>query len=170
VADGDDPAYARAPEPDDLVRLCRALNDAGARYVLIGGFAVIAHGAARFTKDIDLLVDDAPENVARVKRAMAVLADNAAAEVADTDLREFVVVRVADEIVVDLMGRACGLSYADVIADAESRLFEDVVVQIASPAALIRTKQTLRAQDALDCAYLDGVIRDRDAGVRRWAR
>ena len=60
-----DPAYARAPEPQDLVRLCRALNGAGARYVLIGGFAVIAHGRGRFTKDIDLLVDDAPENVDR---------------------------------------------------------------------------------------------------------
>ncbi|MCX6545608.1 MAG: nucleotidyl transferase AbiEii/AbiGii toxin family protein [Acidobacteria bacterium] len=165
MADGHDPAYARAPEPDDLVRLCRALNDAGARYVLIGGFAVIAHGAARFTKDIDLLVDDAPENVARVKRGMAILADNAAAEVADTDLREFVVVRVADEFLVDLMGRACGLSYADVVADAESRQLEGVSVLVASPATLIRTKQTARAQDALDRAFLEGVIRDRDTGI-----
>ena len=70
--DRNDPSYARAPEPDDLVRICRALNDAGARYVLIGGFALIAHGAARFPKEIDLRVDDAPENVARVKRALAV--------------------------------------------------------------------------------------------------
>ena len=132
--------------------------------MLIGGFAVVAHGAARFTKDIDLLVDDAPENVARVKRGMAVLADNAAAEVADTDLREFVVVRVADEFLVDLMGRACGLSYADVIADAESRQFEGVAIQVASPATLIRTKQTSRAQDAVDRAFLEGVIRDRNTG------
>jgi hypothetical protein len=65
--DQDDDRRARAPEPDDVVRICRALNDAGARYLLIGGFAVIAHGAGRFTKDIDLLVDDAPANVARVK-------------------------------------------------------------------------------------------------------
>jgi hypothetical protein len=71
---------------------------------------VIAHGAGRYTKDIDLLIDDAPENVVRVKRAMSVLADNAAADISETDIREFVVVRVADEILVDLMGRACGLS------------------------------------------------------------
>ena len=31
--DRDDPPYARAPEPDDLLRICRALNDAGARDV-----------------------------------------------------------------------------------------------------------------------------------------
>jgi hypothetical protein len=52
----DDDRYARAPEPADVVRICRSLNDAGARYLLIGGFAVIAHGAGRFTKDIDLLL------------------------------------------------------------------------------------------------------------------
>ena len=62
--DRDAPSYARAPEPSDVVRICRALNEAGARYILIGGFALIAHGAARFTKDIDLLVDEAPDNVA----------------------------------------------------------------------------------------------------------
>jgi hypothetical protein len=44
----DDAASARAPEPEDLARICRSLNDAGARYMLIGGFAVIAHGASRF--------------------------------------------------------------------------------------------------------------------------
>jgi len=33
VADQHDPEYARALEPDDLVRICRALNLAGAEYV-----------------------------------------------------------------------------------------------------------------------------------------
>ena len=68
--DQDTAAYARAPEPEDLTRICRALNDAGAHYVLIGGFAVVAHGASRFTKDIDLLADEAPENIARVKQGL----------------------------------------------------------------------------------------------------
>lgn len=112
-------SYARAPEPEDLVRICRALNEAGARYVLIGGFAVLAHGASRFTKDIDLLVDDAPENIVRVKRGLAILADNAAADVAEDDVRQHTVVRVIDEVIIDLMGRAGGLSFADVAADME---------------------------------------------------
>lgn len=62
---------ARAPEPEDVARICRALNEASARYVLIGGFAVVAHGAGRLTKDIDLLVDTAAENVARIRDAHA---------------------------------------------------------------------------------------------------
>lgn len=149
---------ARAPEPADLARICRALNEHAARYVLIGGFAMIAHGAGRFTKDIDLLVDDAPENVARVRQALAILEDNAAADVADNDVRDHIVVRVVDEVVVDLMGRACGLSYADVVADAESVAIDDVMVVVASPATLIKTKNTYRPQDALDRAYLNTLL------------
>ncbi len=161
--DRDDSSYARAPEPDDLIRICRSLNDAGARYVLIGGFALIAHGATRFTKDIDLLIDDSPDNVARVKRALSILADNAAADVQDTDIREHVVVRVADEVVIDLMGRACGLSYTEVAADAEQRQLGDALVPVASPATLIRTKDTYRPQDAIDRAFLEDLIKRRQS-------
>lgn len=157
----DDPAYARAPEPEDVVRICRALNEAGARYLLIGGFALIAHGAARFTKDIDLLVDDTPDNITLVKRGLSVLADNAAADVAETDVRDHVVVRVADEIIVDLMGKACGVSYTDAIADVEQLDLGGVSVPVASPAALIRMKNTYRPQDQLDREYLESLIRKR---------
>lgn len=166
--DEDDDRNARAPEPADVLRICRALNESGARYLLIGGFAVIAHGAGRFTKDIDLLVDDAPENVARVKRGLSVLADNAAAEVSDDDVRRHVVVRVADEVVVDLMGRACGLSYEEAARDAEALEREGVLIPLASPATLIRTKGTHRPQDALDRAFLDGVLRERAARRGSW--
>ena len=161
--DEDDDRSARAPEPDDVIRICRALNEAGARYLLIGGFAVIAHGAGRFTKDIDFLVDDALDNVARVKRGLSVLADNAAAEVAEDDVQRHVVVRVADEVVVDLMGRACGLSYAEASSDAETLEREGVRIPVASPATLIRTKETPRPQDAIDRAFLEGVLRERAA-------
>ena len=37
--------------------------------MLIGGFAVIAHGGARTTKDIDLLIDANPTNVACARGA-----------------------------------------------------------------------------------------------------
>ena len=162
MANGDDgAALARAPEPEDLARICRALNQAHARYVLIGGFAMIAHGAGRFTKDIDLLVDDAPENVARIKGALAILADNAAAGVADLDVRNHTVVRVVDEVVVDLMGLACGLSYADVVADAETVIIGEVPVTVASPATLIKTKNTYRPQDAMDRSFLEALLRGR---------
>ena len=101
----DDPnnsQYSRAPELQDLLKLCRSLNEQGARYVLIGGFAVILQGFIRGTKDIDLLIDASQENVQRIKRALALLPDNAAALLQDDEIQKYEVVRVADEIVVDL--------------------------------------------------------------------
>lgn len=105
--DAHDGSYAREPQVQDLARICHALNEAGARYVLIGGFAVVARGGARTTKDIDFLIDASPDNVARVKRGLCVLEDQAASEIADDDVARYSVVRVADEVVVDLMARAC---------------------------------------------------------------
>jgi hypothetical protein len=35
---GEDREYSRQPRPEDLVKICKALNVEGARYVLIGGW------------------------------------------------------------------------------------------------------------------------------------
>ncbi len=37
--------------------LFRALNESGARYVVVGGVATVLHGYARLTADIDLIID-----------------------------------------------------------------------------------------------------------------
>ena len=152
--DPDDGPYARAPRVADLARICDALNGAGARYLLIGGFALIAHGAGRTTQDIDFLVDDDPGNVARVTSALSILADNASSQVAPEDVRRFTVVRIADEVVVDLLGRACGVTYLEAAADAETFTIEGVAVPVASKRTLIRTKDTARPSDLADRRYL----------------
>lgn len=161
----DDPAdreYSRAPELEDVVGLCRSLNRESVRYLLIGGWAVILHGAARTTKDIDLLVDPAPENVQAIRRALADLPDNAARELTDGEVAQYGVVRVADEVVVDLMASACGVTFADAVAESatERHLVEGVPVTVASKALLIRTKQTVRPSDAADVAYLRALLEE----------
>ena len=163
--DTHDGAYAREPQLEDLVRICRALNEAGARYLLIGGFAVIAHGGARTTKDIDLLVDSSAENVVRIRQALRILEDHAVDEVGDTDLTRYTVVRVADEVVVDLMALACGVDYAEAAKDAERMTIGDVIVPLASPRTLIRTKNTMRSSDAADRQYLQELVRAQQEGT-----
>jgi hypothetical protein len=37
--------------------LFKALNDAGVKYVVVGGLATVLHGYARFTADVDLVID-----------------------------------------------------------------------------------------------------------------
>ena len=51
-----DPLESRDPESGDLLKICRALNESGARYIVIGGMALVYHGFNRGTEDIDLLV------------------------------------------------------------------------------------------------------------------
>ena len=156
--DPHDRAYSREPQLDDLARLGRALNAHQVRYVLIGGFAVIAHGGARTTKDVDLLIDPSPENVAKTRNALQILEDNAVSQVADGDVARYSVVRVADEIVVDLMAAACGVDYAEASRDAVTMVFGGVEMPVASPPTLIRTKNTVRPSDAADCQFLRVLI------------
>src|SRR5262245_31920550 len=59
------------------------------------------------------------------------------------------------------MAPACGVSYAEATAEAETLERDGVAIRIASPATLIRMKDTPRPQDALDRAFLAGVVRER---------
>jgi len=153
--DGSDGALSRAPELEDLLALCRALNREGVRYLLIGGFAVILHGFVRTTKDIDLLVDPSDENVEAIKRALTLLPDNAASQIDSADVRRYTVVRVADEIVVDLMASACGVTYDEAIRlDIERRQVDEVTIPVAGKRLLIRMKDTVRPSDRMDVGFL----------------
>ena len=162
--DHHDGPHAREPQIEDLARICASLNAAGAHYILIGGFAVIAQGASRTTNDIGLLIDPAPANIARIRTALGILEDQAVNEVADDDVSRYTVVRVADEFVIDLMALACGVDYTEAIKDAETIDVEGVAVIVASPATLIRTKDTFRPSDQADRRYLDALIAERNQG------
>ena len=77
---------SRDPESGDLLKICGALNAAGADYLVIGGMAMVAHGFNRGTEDIDLLIDRAAENIAKIRIALSILPDNAIREVKDSDI------------------------------------------------------------------------------------
>lgn len=151
----------RLPTTDDLLLLCRRLNEAGAKYLVLGGFAIIQHGFARATEDIDLLIDTSPENFAKVQAAMMGLPDGAVREVNADDFKVCAVVRVGDEFVVDLMGRACGIAYEEASRDIETVPVAGVPIPFANPKLLWRTKQTHREKDELDRAFLSRLLKQR---------
>jgi hypothetical protein len=161
--DDHSPLEPRLANTDDLVSLCRFLNEAGAKYIVIGGFAIIQSGFARATSDIDLLVDSSPENFQKIKTAMLKLPDGAIREVAPGDLDEFIVIRVGDEFVVDLMKRSCGIEYAEASAQIEFAQIKNVRIPFASPELLWRTKQTHREKDALDRTFLAELLKNKAA-------
>lgn len=152
--DADDRGYSRAPRLEDLLRVCQALNREGARYVLIGGFAVVLHGFVRATKGVDFLVDASDDNIRRIQRALAVLPDRAVEMIEADEVRRYTVVRIADEIVVDLLREACGVDYDEASSGIELREVEGVAIPVASKELLIRLKQTLRPSDQADIEFL----------------
>ncbi len=148
------PDECREPTLEDLVRLGRALNAEGARYLVVGGFAMRAAGYIRSTMDIDLLVEAGKENEARVIEALCSLPDQAARELQPGEVEQHGVVRVMDEILVDLMMSSCGVDYAQAIQDAETHEIDGVKILFASPKTLWRMKQTLREKDIPDRLFL----------------
>lgn len=144
----------RTPGRDDLTRLCGELNRLGARYVVVGGFAIIEAGFPRLTQDVDLLVDVSPENEARVFEALRSLPDKAVDELDPGDIARFTVVRVGDEILVDLMKSGCGVTYAEASKDAVHRVIHGVRIPFASPLTLWKMKQTHREKDIPDRLFL----------------
>jgi hypothetical protein len=50
----------------DFKEFVGLLNDKGVEYLLVGGYALAAHGHPRYTGDIDFWIRQAPDNVARL--------------------------------------------------------------------------------------------------------
>jgi hypothetical protein len=154
----------RTPEQSDLVKLCAALNAQGASYIVVGGMAIIQQGFLRATEDIDLLLENSRQNQARVRRALEILPDRAVRELDENDLDEYEVVRVADEIVVDLMLSACGVTYDEAKGEIEHVNIRGISIPFASAKLLLRTKQTYRDKDIPDRLFLEEKLRTNQKG------
>ena len=150
--------YSRGPELSDLLTLCKALAAQNVSYVLIGGFAVMLHGFRRTTKDIDLMIDPSEDNVRRLKKAMSVLPDNAIRLIEDNEVQQYQVVRIADEVVVDLMASACGINYEEAKNHIEWKEIDGIRIPVADKKLLIRTKDTLRPSDKMDVDFLSAQL------------
>jgi hypothetical protein len=148
------PSPGRIPNESDLVALCCALNEQGARYLVIGGFAINYHGFIRATEDIDILVDVDLENQRRVKKALEILPDKAILELGDDDFRDYIVVRVSDDILVDVMTAACGIGFKEASGFIEIANIQGVPIPFATPGLLLRMKQTHRENDVADRIFL----------------
>jgi hypothetical protein len=123
--------------------------------MVVGGLAVIQAGYPRTTGDIDLLVDPSLENEAKVFAALATLPDGCVRELDAGDIGRFLVVRVSDEVLVDLMARASGIDYEEARHHVCVRELDGVEIPFASPELLWRMKRhTHRAKDQGDLAFL----------------
>ena len=145
----------RDPTLTDLVVLCRELNAQGARYLVCGGFAIRAAGYLRNTQDIDVLMDDSISNEVKVFAALDILPDKAVRLLDAGDVEKYTVVRVADEVMVDLMGSASGIAFSEACREIVVHEIDGVPIPFASPLLLWRMKRhTHREKDRGDLYFL----------------
>ena len=154
--------FTRPATWDDLKFVAQALNAAGARYALIGGYAIAAHGYNRFSEDLDILVDPAPDNTRRWIEALSTLPDGACRELAGQDdifQREGeYAIRVNDEFTVDVMPAACGHRYQELAPHIEERELDGVKVPILGLAGLLLTKEGMREKDRADRRVIEEAL------------
>jgi hypothetical protein len=134
----------------------------GVEYVLVGGQAVRLNGFLRSTEDIDVLLRPSRENGLRVIRALDFLPSSADLQPGwfDPTEGEPENIRVADELIVDLLFNANGETWESVQPWVRRLTIDGVEVKLLDIDGLLRTKTTYREKDILDRQALSR-IRDR---------
>lgn len=152
---------------DPMLRLLARLGEEGVEYVLVGGQAVRLNGFLRATEDVDLLVRASRENGERIKRALSFLASSKDIEIAWFDAKdgEPENIRVADDVIIDLLFAANGETYDSVLADVREIEIDGVRVRVLNIDGLLKTKTRTREKDILDRSMLERIRRELGGGA-----
>lgn len=142
----------------DFQDFIKALNEAGVRYVLIGGYAVILHGYNRTTGDLDIWVERSKENYLRLVRAfqlfgMAVFDMTPSNFLENSELDVFTFGR--PPVSIDIMLRVKGLDFEDTYGHAEQKVVEGLNIRLISLPDLLEAKiKSGRNKDFDDLEHL----------------
>ena len=150
-----------------LVKVLARFRDEGVEYVLVGGQAVRLNGYLRATEDIDVLVKASRVNGEKIIRALSFLASS---KDLDPDWFEPAVdgnvenIRVADDLLVDLLFAANGETYESVQPYVRELIVEGTPVRVLNIDGLIKTKPDYREKDLLDKRVLAQIKKDLQDG------
>ena len=149
---------ADARTPDDLLlELLRRFQDEGVEYVLLGGQAVRLNGFVRATEDVDVLLKPGRINGERTIRALSFLSSSADLDAAwfephpEGDIEN---IRVADDLLVDLLFAANGETFASLQPYVRELQVEGVTVKLLNIEGLLKSKTDYREKDILDKSML----------------
>lgn len=150
----------------DYRELLSLFADSGVDYLLVGAYAMAAHGQPRATMDIDLLIDPSPANIDRVVAALS--AFGAPAHAIDRDALGspgmVVQIGVAPRRI-DLLSRLTGVDSEAAFANALRVGIDGLCISVLALDDLIENKRaTGRPQDRLDAERLEAM---RDHGNAR---
>ena len=145
------------PLNDDFRDLFAALNAAGARYLLVGGYAVAFHAEPRFTKDLDVWVEPTQDNATRVFGALETFGAPLG-EVTAADLsRPGIVFQIGvPPNRIDIVTHIDGVAFPEAWDGRTQSQYGDQPVPVIGLSDLIRNKRASgRPQDLIDVELLD---------------
>lgn len=138
--------------PDVLLDLLRRFQAEGVAYVLVGGHAVRLNGFNRNTEDIDILLPSSLENGRKVIKALSFLPSSK-----ELDVQWFAPpagepenIRVADELLIDLLFAANGQSYESLQGHVRTLTVNGVQIRTLDIEGLLKTKTDYRDKDRID--------------------
>ena len=139
-------------QSDQLLDLLRRFADEGVQYVLVGGHAVRLNGFVRSTEDIDILLPSSIDNGRKVIRALHFLPSSAEleAEWFDVDPAQPDNIRVADELLIDLLFAANGQTFESLLPHVRPIVVEGVPIATLDIEGLLKTKTDYRDKDRID--------------------
>ena len=140
-------------------QVCAALNDAGAKYLVIGGVACVLHGYARATSDVDILIERTAANAQRVLDGLATVGYGFAREWGAEEILKRPITVIGDDPAVDVFTVAWRVEYEQAAPSALTIDVDGVPIPVISIEDLIETKRTGRLQDAADIEVLEEIRR-----------
>ncbi len=146
--------FSRPATLEDLKQVLSSLNKHNVPYLLIGGYALFSHGYHRATDDIDLLLPATQEAGKSLINALLVLPDKASSGIDPKWFEEGENIRLADEVVVDLIFQTCGETYESLQSYSETINLDGIPVKTLNLEGLLKTKQSLRDKDMIDRTVL----------------
>lgn len=90
------------------------------------------------------------------------LEDGTAKELSPKDILENIVVKIADDVEVDVSIHAWKITYAEALGDAQKIDIDGVSIPFLGIGSLIASKETYREQDAIDRIRLLDLQRQRN--------
>ena len=143
---------------EKLLQVLKALNAAGVKYILVGGWAVILHGLERTTVDMDILVEDSDENLGNLKKALGnFLQPEEISEFTPAMAREYGVVRVGlGDFYIDVITKIGNMDYQTAAGGISKEIIDGVTVPVAGLETMIEMKKGVREIDMKDRLFLEG--------------
>jgi hypothetical protein len=144
---------------EDYKDMLRSLSVEKVKYLLVGAYAMAAHGYPRSTLDIDFWVMQSPQNADAVMRALQRFGaplHNLTAEDLQRNGTIFQVGIAPRRI--DIITEATGLEFEEVYERSQPITIEGIEVRIPSITDLIRNKRAMgRTKDLADAEALEAL-------------